>query len=81
MGYSGSKAKRERAGLHVNVPMISGAPPPQVGMFEDTTAAIASTSAGTRRGRKRPEHEDSPIVMKATSFPGDEWNPFEYYAE
>ncbi|KIW07796.1 uncharacterized protein PV09_01720 [Verruconis gallopava] len=79
MGYSGSKAKRERAGLTVNVPVTSGAPPPQVGIFSDTAAAMASTTASANRRRANDDSDDDVPVMKATSFPGDEWVPEFYY--
>ena len=83
MGASSSKARRPGQGLHVNVPVTSGAPPPQVGVFSDTTAAVASTGLGARRSRRDNGEdsgdEDSAPVMKATSFPGDEWVPEFYY--
>ena len=83
MGASSSKARRPGQGLHVNVPVTSGAPPPQVGVFSDTTAAVASTGLGARRSRRDKGEdsgdEDSAPVMKATSFPGDEWVPEFYY--
>jgi hypothetical protein len=83
MGPSVStRAKRAGAGLHVAVPVTSGAPPPQVGVFSDTTAAVASTGLGARRsqrGRDEQSDDESAPVMKATSFPGDEWVPEFYY--
>ena len=85
MGASSSKGRRAGGGgLHVNVPVTSGAPPPQVGVFSDTTAAVASTGLGARRSRRdkgeaSDDDEDSAPVMKATSFPGNEWVPEFYY--
>jgi hypothetical protein len=84
MGYSGSKAKKTNkpraAGLHVEVPVTSGAPPPQVGMFSDTSAAVASAGTSAHRGRRGSvdSGEEAP-VMQATSYPGQEWMPEFYY--
>lgn len=79
MGPSSHKSrKHSNSNLRVNVPVTSGAPPPQVGVLSDTTAAVAGLSTH-RSTRKKEEDPDSAPVMKATSFPGDEWVPEFYY--
>jgi hypothetical protein len=75
-----SRAKRSGSDLRVNVPVTSGTPPPQVGVFSDPSAAVAGLSTQrSQRGRREDADPDSAPVMKATSFPGDEWVPDFYY--
>jgi hypothetical protein len=87
MGYSASKKRSGNhpgANLHVNVPKSTSPIPPQVGMFSDTSAAVASAGTSAhprgRQGSSGSDDSDDPPVMKATSYPGQEWMP-EFYVD